>query len=63
MSKYASIAGHFYGHADVLKQCKWHGPMQHIQGHTRCPWKPQSGNYLLRIAPVAAPGQQANKQR
>ncbi len=28
--------------------------MQQFQGHTRCPWKPPSGNYLLRIALAAA---------
>jgi hypothetical protein len=50
----ASIAGKFEGHADVLKQCTWHHPMQQIQGHITCPWKPSLGNYLLHITPVAA---------
>jgi hypothetical protein len=54
MNKCASVVGHFDGHADALKQCTWHCPMQQIQGYTRCPWKPPSGNYSLRIAPAAA---------
>jgi hypothetical protein len=60
----ASVAGRFDGHADMLKQCTWHHPMQQIQGHTKCPWKPPLGDYLLRIAPAAAKGdnQQNNIQ-
>ncbi len=54
MNKCASVAGHFDGHADALKQCMWHCPMQQIQCHTRCPWKQPSGNYLLHIALAAA---------
>jgi hypothetical protein len=27
--------------------------MQHVQGYPGSPWMPPSGNYLLRIAPVA----------
>jgi hypothetical protein len=27
--------------------------MQQIQGHTRCPWKPPLGDYLLCIIPAA----------
>jgi hypothetical protein len=50
----ASVAGHFDGHADALKQRMWHHLMQQIQGHTIFPWKPPSGNYSLRIAPAAA---------
>jgi len=53
-SECASVAGHFDGHAKVLKQCTWHCPMQHVPGHTRCPWKPPSGGYLLCITPSAA---------
>ena len=30
-----SVADHFDGHVDVLKQCMWHLTMQHGQGHTR----------------------------
>jgi hypothetical protein len=52
MNKCASVAGHFNGHANALKQWTWHCPMQQIQVHTRCPWKPPSGDYLLRIAPA-----------
>ena len=48
-----SVAGHSDGHADALKQGTL---MQQIQGHTstRCPWKPPSGDYSLRIALAAA---------
>ena len=49
-----SVTGHFDGRAGTLKQCKQHDPMQQIQGHTRCPWMPPTGKYLLSIAPEAA---------
>ena len=39
MSNCTSIAGHFDGHADVLKQWTQYHPMQQIQGCTGCPWK------------------------
>ena len=39
MSNCTSIASHFDGHADVLKQCTQYHPMQQIQGYTGCPWK------------------------
>jgi hypothetical protein len=47
-------AGRFYGHGDPPVQYEAHRPMQHVQGYTRSHWMPLSGNYLLRIAPVAA---------
>jgi hypothetical protein len=50
----AFVAGRFDGHTDALKRQTWHRPMQQIQGHTRCPWQPPSGNYSLCIAPAAA---------
>jgi hypothetical protein len=49
-----SSAGHFNGHADVLKQLTQHCPMKQIQGHTRCPFMPSLVNYLLHIAPATA---------
>jgi hypothetical protein len=52
-SKCTSIAGHFDGHVDPLKQFKWHLPMQHVQGYTRSHWTLPLGNYLLCIAPAA----------
>jgi hypothetical protein len=41
-------------HADELKQYTRHHPMQHDQGFTLSHWTPPSGDYLLRIARVAA---------
>jgi hypothetical protein len=53
-SECASVAGHFDGHAEVLKQSTWHRPMQHVQGFTGSHWTLLSGDYLLRIASAAA---------
>jgi hypothetical protein len=49
-----TIAGHFDGHAEALKQYMRYCPMQHDQGYTGSHWTPPSGNYLLRIASAAA---------
>jgi hypothetical protein len=54
MNKCTSIVGHFDGHGGALEQCRQHSPMQHVQGYPESHWMPQSGNYLLRIAPAAA---------
>jgi hypothetical protein len=54
MNKCTSSAGHFDGHGGVLEQYRWHCPMRHVQGYSGSHWTPPSGNYLLRIAPVAA---------
>jgi len=53
-SKCVSIAGHFDGHAEVLKQSTWHCPMQHVQGSSGSHWTLPSGNYSFRIALAAA---------
>ncbi len=53
-NKCTSVAGHFNGHAEALKQYMRHCPMQHVQGYTRSHWTLPSGNYSLRIAPAAA---------
>ena len=53
-NKCPSIAGHFDGHGEALKQHMRHLPMQHVQGYTWSHWMPPSGNYSLRIAPAAA---------
>jgi hypothetical protein len=53
-NKCTSSAGHFDGHGGVPEQYRWHCLMQHVQGYSRSHWAPQLGNYLLRIAPVAA---------
>jgi hypothetical protein len=47
-------AGHFNGHGSAPEKCRWHHPMQHVQGYSRSHWTPASGNYLFRIAPAAA---------
>jgi hypothetical protein len=48
-----SVAGHFGGYVNVLKQYTWHHLMQHVQGYIRSHWMPPLGNYSLRIAPAA----------
>ncbi len=49
-----SIADHFDGHAEALKQFKRHHPMEDVQGHIRSNWwMPPSGIYSLRITPRA----------
>jgi hypothetical protein len=50
----SSVVVHFDGHGSLPVQYKAHHPMQHIQGYSGSHWMPASGNYLLRIAPVAA---------
>jgi hypothetical protein len=54
VSTYNSIVGCFDGHGGPPVQYKAHRPMQHVQGYSRSHWTPASGNYLLRMAPVAA---------
>jgi hypothetical protein len=53
MNECTSVAGHFDGHTDALKQYRVHSPMQHDQGYTKSHWTPPLGNYLLRITPAA----------
>jgi hypothetical protein len=53
-NKCNSVAGHFDSHGSALEQYRWHPPMQHIHGYTGSLWTLPSGDYLLRIAPVAA---------
>jgi len=53
MNKFTSIAGHFDGHAEALKQYMRHRPMKHVQGYTGSHWVLPLGNYLLCIAPAA----------
>ena len=54
MSECTSSAGHFDGHGGAPEQYRWHHPMGHIQGYLGSHWTPPLGNYLLRIAPMAA---------
>jgi hypothetical protein len=61
-NKCTSIAGHFDGRAEALKQFMWHRPMDDVQGHIGSLWTPPSGNYLLHIAPADAMAT-ANKQQ
>jgi hypothetical protein len=52
--KCTSFAGRFNGHGGAPEQYRWHCPMRHVQGYSRSHWMPASGDYSLRIAPVAA---------
>jgi hypothetical protein len=52
-SKCTSVAAHFEGLADAPEQYRRHQPMRHVQGYLGSHWMPPSGDYLLRIAPVA----------
>jgi hypothetical protein len=49
-----SSTGRFDGHSGAPEQYRWHCPMRHVQGYSGSHWKPPLGNYLLRIASVAA---------
>jgi len=49
-----SVAGHFDGRVEALKQYMQHCPMQHDQGFNGSHWTPPSGDYWLHIAPAAA---------
>jgi hypothetical protein len=51
MNKYASVVGHFDGHADQAVWCQGRRPMKHVQGCLRSHWKPPSDKY---IAPADA---------
>ena len=62
MNKCPSIAGHFDGHGEALKQHMRHLPMQHVQGYTESHWTPLSGDYLLHIS-LAAARATANKMK
>jgi hypothetical protein len=53
-NKCTSVAGHFDGHESELEQYRWHCLMRHVQGYPESHWTPTSGDYSLRIAPVAA---------
>jgi hypothetical protein len=53
MNECTSVAGHFDGHAEALKQYMRHCPMQHVQGYTGSHWTLPLGDYSLRIASAA----------
>ena len=53
-SKCASIAGHFDGRVEALKQYMRHCPMENVQGYIGSHWLLPLGNYSFRIAPVDA---------
>ncbi len=53
-NKCTSIAGHFNGHVEALKQFMWHHPMWDVEGRIGSHWTPPSGDYSLRIAPTDA---------
>jgi hypothetical protein len=52
-SKCTSVAANFEGLADAPEQYRRHCPMQCVQGYYGSHWTPASGDYSLRIAPVA----------
>ena len=54
INKYTSSASRFICHSSALEQYRWHCPMRHVQGYSGSHWMLASGNYLLRMAPVAA---------
>jgi hypothetical protein len=53
-NKCTSVAARFEGLADAPEQYRWHCLKQHVQGYSGSHWTPPSGDYLLRIALVAA---------
>jgi hypothetical protein len=53
-NKCTSIVGRFDDHDCAPEHYRRHCPMRHVQGYPGSHWTPPSGNYLLRIAPVAA---------
>ncbi len=53
-SKWSSVVGHFDGHGRAPEQYRRHFPIWHVQGYPGGHWTPPLGNYLVRIAPLAA---------
>jgi hypothetical protein len=53
-SKCTSAAARFKGLADAPERYRQHRPMWHVQGYLGSYWMLPLGNYLLRIALVAA---------
>jgi hypothetical protein len=49
----SSIVGHFNCHGGLPVGYEAYCPMKHVQGYSGSHWTPASGNYLLRITPVA----------
>jgi hypothetical protein len=49
----SSVVGRFDGHGGPPVQYKSHCPMQEVQVYFGSHWTPESGNYLLHIAPAA----------
>jgi hypothetical protein len=54
MNKCTLSAGRFDGHSGVPEQYRQHCLMRHVKGYSGSHWTPPLGNYLLRVAPVAA---------
>jgi hypothetical protein len=46
-NKRTSVAGHFDGHAEAMKQYMRHRPMQHVQGYSGSHWTLSSGDCSL----------------
>jgi hypothetical protein len=53
-NKCTSSAGRFDGRGGAPEQYRQRCLMRHVQGYSGNHWTPPSGNYSLRIAPVAA---------
>ncbi len=53
-NKCTSSASHFDGLGGTPQQYRRHHPMLHVQGYSGSYWMLPLGDYLLRIAPVAA---------
>jgi len=49
-NKCPSVAGHFDGRGEALKQYMWHCPMKHVHGYTGSHRTSPSGDYSLRFA-------------
>jgi hypothetical protein len=54
MNECTSSTGRFDGHGCVPEQYRRHCLMRHVQGYSGNHLTPASGDYLIRIAPVAA---------
>ena len=53
MNECPSVAGHFDGHGEALRQYMRHHLMQHVHGYTGSHWTPPSGDYSLCITSAA----------
>ena len=52
-NKCTSSAGRFDGHGGAPEHYRRHRPMGHARGYSGSHWMPESGDYLLHIAPAS----------